>query len=147
MVVQGLGDVNKGVVKCYRKIKREVGGQSMASRSNSSPDRKVKENNSIFFNGIQRKTNGGQKQLDTLFGYIGRKYMVCLDKNTVEVRYFFIPAEVYKQNPEVYREQLIMPNSEEVHETLRDFLTNREGFCEGLEQYEIKTRTVMACVI
>lgn len=25
MVVQGLGDVNKGVVKCYRKIKREVG--------------------------------------------------------------------------------------------------------------------------
>jgi hypothetical protein len=119
----------------------------MAFGSNSAKtDRSVKKN-AVFLNAVQRKTEGGRTRLTTLFGYIGRKYIISTDKNQMEVKYFFISKEIYLNNPSQYREQLIMLTAEEIEQTLHDFLSKKEGFCEGLEKYDIKSMTVIAATI
>jgi len=119
----------------------------MAFGSNRAKTDRIVKKNAVFLNAVQRKTEGGRTRLTTLFGYIGRRYIISTEKNQIEVKYFFIPQEIYLSDPSQYREQLIMLNAEEIEQTLNDFLSKKEGFCEGLEKYDIKSRTVIASTI
>jgi hypothetical protein len=119
----------------------------MIPRNSRTENHKTARKNAVFFNGVQRKVEGGRTKLCTLFGYIGKKYILSVEKNEIRTIYFFVPQESYLANPNQYREQLILPTTEEVEKTLHDFLSNPEQPCEGLEKYDIKSKTVVDSTI
>gem|GEM_PF-6681789 len=76
-----------------------------------------------------------------LFGILYIKYFLNIEKNRIDKKYFFLPIKEFERNKGYYLEQVLIPDTEEVYETLRKF-REEELEIENLKEYEIREKNL-----